>query len=441
MTALPRAILAIDAGAATTSVAILGRPGARWRLLGSISAPTPASPEALAAVLIDRIRAADPGLAAAVGLDPAAVDDLPRLEARSAPPRSLAVLGASRRAVGLLQGVAERTSWRVRAASPESHDPREMTELALRPDIAAVLVGAGEPPGPDERAALDDVAGLVAAVALRRPELRIVAAGPVTSRRTWTDLAATTSGALDRVIQAPPLGPRSGPDEALRLILEDLDPAPGDARGAAIRALVSLADVLDRGIELLEVGLNGGLRAVARPGVAEDGPSVEAICSAEGALVPPDPDDAAIEAVLAWTTGSLDRHRMGDRLRDLRSQPWADAAGEGARLRLAAGRAALARLVAVTPDLSSRPSPDLTLVAGGAFAVAPSGAIVLAVADVVRRTGATQVAFDHARLLGPIGTIEDPDERRDLMADLADDLLTPLGSLLVAAGMPPRLRG
>ncbi|HEU4941749.1 MAG TPA: GNAT family N-acetyltransferase, partial [Gaiellaceae bacterium] len=46
-------------------------------------------------------------------------------------PSSVAVLGASRRAVGLLQGVAERTSWRVRAASPESHDPREMTELAL----------------------------------------------------------------------------------------------------------------------------------------------------------------------------------------------------------------------------------------------------------------------------------------------------------------------
>ena len=441
MTALPRAILAIDAGAATTSVAILGRPGTRWRLLGSIAGPTPAEPDALAAVLIARIRAADPGLAAATGLDSAAVDDLPRLEARSAPPRSIAVLGASRRAVGLLQGVAERTSWRVRASSPESHDPREMTELALRPDIGAVLVGAGEPPGPDERAALDDVAGLVAAVALRRPELRIVAAGPITARRTWAELASTAPGALDRVIQAPPLGPRSGPDEALRLILEDLDPTPGDTRGAAIRAVVSLADVLDRGIELLEVGLNGGLRAIARAGVAEDGPSVEAICSAEGALVPPEPDDAAIEAVLAWTTGSLDRHRMGDRLRDLRSQPWADAAGEGARLRLAAGRAALARLVAVTPDLSSHPSADLTLVAGGAFGSAPSGAIVLAVADVVRRTGATQVALDHARLLGPIGTIEDPDERRDLMADLADDLLAPLGSLLVAAGMPPRLRG
>jgi hypothetical protein len=57
------------------------------------------------------------------------------------------------------------------------------------------------------------------------------------------------------------------------------------------------------------------------------------------------------------------------------------------------------------------------------------------VADVVRRTGATQLAFDHARLLGPLGTIEDPDERRALVADLADDLLAPLGSVVIPAGI------
>src|SRR5207247_1775454 len=48
----------------------------------------------------------------------------------------------------------------------------------------------------------------------------------------------------------------------------------------------------------------------------------------------------------------------------------------------------------------------------------------------------TQLATDHARLLGPIGTIDDPDERRDLVADLADDLLAPIGSLVVVANVP-----
>jgi hypothetical protein len=440
MTGVPRTILAIDAGAATTAIALIARPAGRWRLLGSLVAPAPADPDALATVLAARIRTADPGLADEVGLDARTIDDLRRLEARSSPRPSLAVLAASRRAGGLLHDIARRTPYRVVAASPESHDPREMTDLALRPEITAILVGAGEPPGPDERAALDDVAGLVAAVLRRRPELRVVVAGPVTSRRAWAD-ALGDMEAGDRILEAPALGARSGPDEELRETLEGLLGATADTRHAAMRTLVSLADVLDRRVELVEIGFDGGLRAVAAPGVADEGPSAVGVRSADAALVPPEPDEAVAEEVLAWTTGSLDRHRMGDRLRDLRSQPWADATGEGARLRLAAARAAMTRLVDVTPDLSDLPAPDLTLVAGGAFAAAPGGSVVLAVADVVRRTGATQVALDHARLLGPLGSIDDPDERRDLVADLADDLLAPLGSLVVAAGMPPRLRG
>jgi hypothetical protein len=442
VTAIPRAILAIDAGAATTAVAVLGRPAGRWRLIGATSAPAPASPDDLGQLLVTRIASADHELATAIGLVDRRVDDLPRLEARSVPPGELAVIGGSRRAVGLLAAVAERTPWRVVTASVESHDPREMTDLVLRPSIQAVLVGAGEPPGPDERPALDDVAGLLAAVLRRRPELRVVIAGGLANRRTWAEHVDEARDQLaGRVMEAPPLGSRAAPDAALRELLESLLPQASGTRQTAVRTLVSLADILDRRIELLEIGLDGGLRAIATPGVADDGPAVEAVRSAAAALVAPGADDPAIEAVLAWTTGSLDRHRMGDRLRDLRAQPWADAAGEGARLRVAAARAALSRLVEVTPDLGSLAAPDLTLVAGGAFAAAPGGAIVLAVADVVRRTGATQVAFDHARLLGPLGTIEDPDERRDIVADLADDLIAPLGTLLVAAGMPPRLRG
>jgi hypothetical protein len=184
VTGIPRAILAVDAGAATTAVAILGRQADRWRVVGALAGAAPADPDDLAAILANRIRAGDSRLAETIGVDPAAIDDLPRLEARSAAPATLGVIAASRRAVRLLESVAERTAWRVVAASPESHDPREMTDLALRPEISALLVGATEPPGPDERAALDDVAGLVAAVLRRRPELRVVVAGPITTRRS-----------------------------------------------------------------------------------------------------------------------------------------------------------------------------------------------------------------------------------------------------------------
>jgi hypothetical protein len=441
VTTVPRALLAIDAGAATTSVALLGRPASRWRLLGSMAAPAGAHPDALAALLARRLGVIDPALAADLDIIESAVADLPRLETSSAPPPTLAVLGASRRAIGLLEAVAARTPWRVRAASPESHDPREMTELALRPDVAAVLVGAGDPPGPDERGWLDDLAGLVGAVTRRRPELKVVLAGPIASRNAWAEGAGRPfDGTQARIIEGPPLGLRSGPDEPLREILENLLPESGDARQTAVRALLSLADTLDRRLELIDIGLTGGLRAMATPGVADQGPAAVAVRTAKAALLPLEIDDSAVDAVLAWTTGSLDRHRMGDRLLDLRAQPWADASGDGARLRLAAARAAMKRLADRTQDIGALASPDVTIVSGGAFAVAPPRAVALAVADTIRRPGATQIAVDHARLLGPIGTIDDPDERRDLIADLADDLLAPLGSLLVVGSVPPGRR-
>ena len=308
---------------------------------------------------------------------------------------------------------------------------------ALRPDVSAILVGAGDLPGPDERGWLDDLAGLVGAVTRRRPDLRVVLAGPVAARNAWAEGAGRVlDGSQSRIVEGPALGVRSGPDEPLREILESLLPSTADARQTAVRALLSLADALDRRLELVDIGLNGGLRAMATPGVADQGPAAVAVRTAGAALVPVEVDDAAVDAVLAWTTGSLDRHRMGDRLQDLRAQPWADASGEGARLRLAAARAALTRLAARSQDIGLMASPDVTIVSGGAFAVVPPRAVALAVADTIRRPGATQLAIDHARLLGPIGTIDDPDERRDLLADLADDLLAPIGSLLVVGSVP-----
>jgi len=442
VTTVPRALLAIDAGAATTSVALLGKPVDRWRLLGSLSAPAGTPVEALGAILADRLGRVDLALADRVGVSATAVAELPRLEARGRPPGTLAVLGASRRAVELLAAVASRTPWRTSTASPETHDPREMTELALRADVQAILVGAGDPPGPDERGWLDDLAALVGAVARRRPELRVVLAGPVAARPEWADgFGGPVESAGDRVLQAPALGARGGPDEALRELLESLLPDTSDSRHGAVRTALSLADALDRRVEVLEIGLDGGLRAMASPGVADQGPAAIAVRTAQGALVPNEVDDQVVDAVLAWTTGSLDRHRMGDRLLDLRAQPWADASGEGARLRLAAARAALVRLAATSADIGAMACPDLTLVAGGAFAVAPPRAVALAIADTIRRPGATQLATDHARLLGPLGTIDDPDERRGLVADLADDLLAPIGSLIVAASVPASMRG
>src|SRR4029078_8724917 len=123
------------------------------------------------------------------------------------------------------------------------------------------------------------------------------------ARRTaWAEVAARPfDGSQERIIEGPPLGPRSGPDEPLREILEGLLPAT-DTRHPAVRALLSLADTLDRTIELIDIGLDGGLRAMASPGVAEQGPAAIAVRTARAALVPGDGDDAGVDGVLGVTT-------------------------------------------------------------------------------------------------------------------------------------------
>ena len=75
------------------------------------------------------------------------------------------------------------------------------------------------------------------------------------------------------------------------------------------------------------------------------------------------------------------------------------------------------------------------MASGGAWSVAPAPAITLALSDVIRRPGVRALGWDHARLLAPLGTIADPGERRLIMEDLRDDLLVPLGSVVIPAGL------
>ena len=367
-------------------------------------------------------------------LQDGALDTIPLLASRSRAPGSLLVLGASRRIVRDLEAAARLTGWRVATASTETHDPREMTALGLDPTIDLVLIGISDPPGPDERAALDDLAALGGALMRRRPDLRIMASAAIRGRRAWVEALGDAETEPGRSIDAPSGTGRRGERDALVRALDDQRHDAEDGR-AGMRAVIgTLAELLDLRIELLEVGFDGGVRLQAEPGIAGAEPAVRGIITAAGALVPPEPGDDTVDEVLAWTTGSLDRHRMGDRLRDLRRRPWVDGTGEGSRLRMAAAAAALTRLAALTPELAAGSPPDLTIIAGGAFAGAPAHAVAMAVADTIRRTGSTQLAWDHARMLGPIGTIEDLGERRSLMADLVHDTLVPLGSLMIVGG-------
>ena len=154
---------------------------------------------------------------------------------------------------------------------------------------------------------------------------------------------------------------------------------------------------------------------------------------ADAALLPRGFGDAHLDAIIGWLSLPLDRLRVRDRLRELALAPWGDAAGDGALLRLAAGRAAVERLLAATPAIDALPPPELVIVAGGAWNVAPPPAVALAAADVIRRPGVRALGLDHARLLAPLGTIPDPGRT-------APDHRRPARRAPAAAGQRPDAR-
>jgi hypothetical protein len=197
-------------------------------------------------------------------------------------------------------------------------------------------------------------------------------------------------------------------------------------------SVATLASLLDRRIEAVDIGHTAGVRVIAGPGGVE-----RRVVVADAALVPEEAldHDESLDGIVGWSTLRADPASLADRIRNLRLAPWRDVAGDGARLRSAALRAALIRLDEAwrAAGRGAPPASDMLICAGGAFAALPPPAAALAVADGMRRPGARPLFLDHARLLGPIGALPDDGDRRRLLVDLLDDALLPLGSVVVVA--------
>ena len=453
MTSDPHAFLTIDHGAATASIALIGRVAGTWRLIGTLALPAGAAVDVAVELLVSRVRTADPELASALGVTDIGSDALPRFEVRSRCPRRLAVVAGSERTLARLMATAGRSGWRATGASTETTDPLVMSRLLLDHDVDAILVGAADPPRADERSAIRELAALVAAVAVRRPEVPIVLSGAMSETLDDFGDIPTRSGPIVLAAagvertpartrrslpsMSPPAEP---PDEASgradplgELLLEVAMPSD-DPRRAIGPATQALADVLHRRVETIILGHDAGVRAAAEPSVGGVSREVRLAVVPAAAVAPAEPDDAIVDSVLLWSTVPSDRHRIRDRLRELRIAPWADAAGDGAALRMAAARAALVRLAAATTDFDEAP-PDLVVCGGGVWSAVPAPTVALAHVDVLRRSGASQYALDHARLMGTLGAIPDESERLTVIGDLADDLLAPLGSVVIPAGL------
>ncbi len=427
-----RAFATIDRGTATTAVALIGWAGGRHRLLGATAGPVSVSEAALLERVRGRAMAADPALLQAIGLErPGTAADLPRLACATTVPPELAVVAATERVLKPLAAVAATAGWHIRPVVIEGSEILKVaTSLADR-HVDAILAGASEPPGADERNLIPELGALVAATTERRPDLIAVLAGGLASPGGRTERLFRPDRPGPTILAPSPLADGG---ESLRALLDGLRGGHDDSRRALAAAAGSLARVLRRRVEVLEIGQSGGSRTLAawQPGVEL---WVRTASVARAALLPKPFAEADLDAVIGWLPVAVDRLRLRDRLREMATAPWADAAGEGAIVRLASVRAAAARLLEATQPFDAIPAPELVLLTGGGWLAGPATAAVLALADVERRPGARAVGIDHARLLAPIGTIEDEDERARLLADLRDDILVPLGTIVQAAGL------
>lgn len=426
----PRAFAAVDRGTATVAASLVGRIAGHWRLLGSTAGPASVGPDTLVERLRRRLVEADPALAGELALTtPGAADGLPRIASETAAPPELAVLAATDRQQVPLAAAAAAAGWRVHRVVIDGAEVVPVVGALANPRITALLAGTADPPGADERPLLGELTAILAAAAERRPDLAIVLAGALATPGGKYEVAIPP-GRPGATLLGP--SPAHGGGAALRDLLATLRGADGHVSLGV--GLGTLADVLGRRLELVDIGQSAGTRVQAAP--APSGPAVvRSATVADAALLPRAFGDAHLDAITSWLTIPLDRLRARDRLRELAVSPWGDAAGDGALLRLAAARAAVGRLLAATPWMDDGMAPDVAIAAGGAWNVAPGPAVALALADVLRRPGIRALGHDHARLLAPLGTIEDDEERRRVVADLRDELLVPLGTVVMPSGL------
>jgi hypothetical protein len=448
VTTEPLSFFTVDHGTASTAVSLVAPLEGRFRLLGSAAAPHGVDPDALLEDLVRRVTATEPDALPS----PDGWRDWARLESATRQPIGAVCVAATEHHAQQLERAVAGAGWEIRGhVASGNADLTALAELCLDPAVSVVALASGEPATPEERAAMPQLAAFLGAMCSRREDLWALLSGGAVA---WSE--AFPGG---RTVAAPaPLAVPSAVDTPLRQSARDLasrlavladtgTPLP-DGRTALATAVMTLARLLDRRVEAVDIGHSAGSRTLCHPSGM-----VGHIVSAEAALVPGSAmrEDREVEAILRWNSLRSDPFTLVDRVRNLRLGPWRDAAGDGARLRMTVVRAALGRLErawqlpAGSDGRGSSTASDMLIACGGAFSALPPPAATMALVDTLRRPGAMAIFHDHARLLAPVGTLPEESDRRRLLADLLDDALLPLGSVIVAGELrntrhPGRLR-
>lgn len=432
----PLAFFTVDSGGASTAAALIGRIGGRFRLLASGAVPADVPVEMLLRDLAARVHAVEPELMPAT-----AWEQLTRLEGASrVPGRIVCAAGTPGRLADLERAVGAAGWEIVLGVLPGRPDTLALREALLDRRLDAVAIAAADPPRSDEREKLHPLAELIARTVSRRADVSVLLAGGAGEHAArFGDLHVTRAAAPEPLPATAETLLRRSAEELGRRRTQAA--ATGrqvpDVRAGFRDAITALAVLLDRPVEGVGIGWNAGTRALAGPEGLR-----ASLTRSDGGLLPPASlgGDRRLDSVLRWSPLRGDTFTMRDRVRNLMLAPWRDASGDGARLRLAAARAALSRLELAWSggDKGSPPGPpEVVIASGGAFAVAPPPVVALALVDTMRRPGSTAMFLDHARILGPIGTVLDGADRKRLLADLLEDALVPLGSAILATDLRP----
>jgi hypothetical protein len=434
MTPEAPAFFTLDRGTTSTTAALVAPVEGHYRLLAASAAPASIDPEAVLEDIAWRIARTDASVAGSLE----GWRSWSRLEVRSARAPRAVLVAASAETGSILERAFTLAGWRV-VASFFGPDP-ELLALGgacLDSRVDALVMGGREDVDADERDRARVLWPRLGSLARFRDDVAVIACGPFVERPEGIG--------DDRLYSLP--APDPGSPGATSLLCQAAGQVGGhlasggqvgvmDSRAALRRSMASLAVLLGKRVDGVEVGAAAASRTLA----AEDGELRHGVFAGAG-LLPMEAlgDDVAAEAILRWSALPGDPATRLDQLRELILRPWSAGDRTGLHLRLALLRASLERLQGSwegpAGDGRVEGAPDVVVLAGGGFALLPATAAALAIADALRHPGAFTILHDHAGLLAPLGALPVESDRRRLLADLMDDCLLPLGSA-VLTGAP-----
>ncbi len=422
--------LLVDVGSAWTKASVVARSRGRWRIAAHAAQPTSWDPAELIRVLVAYLGSgADRRL-----LDSLAeiVGSAPRIECHTPRrPGRLAIAAISRDVSGAaLQRAAQSAGWVV-ADAATMDDGRSLTErltVLQATSVDAWLLAGGFDGARAEQAL--EIAALVSAA-------RAGARTPV----IWagSDALADEVGALFEpgavTAVANPRPSTEGEEplplrEHLEALLQELVEAGDSIHLAPVSFRRAVAE-LARASGVRIIGVDVGARYATWVTAEADG-TAESRIFASGGLGSPLLVGSGGPGRLARSMPyAIDELAVADVLQNLRARPATIPQTED---ELAVTHAAVRTLLGQMASDHGSPTADLIIGSGRVLASAPHPAqAAQMLVDGVRPLGVAQLAIDPAGALGPLGSLDDL-EIGEGIASLRDDLIVPLGAVVVCHG-------